>query len=298
MRLPRATGRFACLAGAVLAAGCACSPQPAPASAPAHVAAEPPVQLPATSPPQVVTAAAIARAEQERVGAMERLHARGIVELRTRDDSGERFEQGDLDVRWSRGRGLAVSLSKLGDRWVWLGADTTHWWVFDLKAAPTRLQTGALTSTKAGLAPAFPWLMGARPLCPAPGAEPMPVGAAWRVRVETPVGTLPAGGVVHAVFQVPSLLPVAVELSLPGGVVWRSEFTEWMSVETPGVAQGAWPRLPRRVRATSEGDQRWAVVRIALDSAGADPAVIERSLLYDRAHLQERFAPEVVEHDE
>lgn len=240
-------------------------------------------------------AAEMARREEARAAGLERLHARGIMELRTRDDKGEHFDQGDLDLRWSRELGLAASVSKLGDRWVWFGADRTRWWIFELKAKPSSLRTGPIAGTRPGLASALPWLLGVRPLRPAGGAVPELVKLTWRVKVDVPQGVLPERAVLTAEFDPATLLPVATELALPDGTVWRSAFSEWLAVETPGAAEGAWPRVPRRVQAASGLDDRWTTVRVALDTARADPEATDRPNLYDLALLRERFAPASVE---
>ncbi|MBL9140418.1 MAG: hypothetical protein JNK53_01010 [Phycisphaerae bacterium] len=267
------------LGAALLAWGCAAPP-------------------PMPSAPPGPTSADLTAAELARVGGLDRLHARGVIELRTNDETGEHFDQGDLDLRWSRTLGLAASLSKLGDRWVWIGADATQWWIFELKSKPTRLHTGMLTSARSGLAPAFPWLMGVRPLLPAPSAEPERTNDRCRVRVQLPPGVLPAGAALFADFDAKTSLPVATELTLPGGGVWRSSLTDWMSVETAGVAQGAWPRVPRRALATNGTDDRRTTVRVSLDTARADAEATDRPTLYDLAGLRERFAPQEVETEE
>ena len=58
-------------------------------------------------------------AEEARVGALRVLRARGVAEVRWRDASGDHFEQGDADLRWCDGRGIAVSVSKLGEPFSW-----------------------------------------------------------------------------------------------------------------------------------------------------------------------------------
>jgi hypothetical protein len=237
----------------------------------------------------------IVRRENARTAGLDRLHARGILELRSRDEQGEHFDQGDLDLRWSRDLGLAASVSKLGDRWVWFGADRTRWWIFELKANPSTLRTGSIAGRRPGLAAALPWLLGVRPLRPEPEALPEMVKLHWRVPVEVPAGVLPAHAVLRVEFDPATLLPVATELTLSEGAVWRSGFTDWLAVETPGAAPGAWPRIPRRVQAASGLDDRWTTVRVALDSARADPEATDRPALYDVALLRERFAPAQVE---
>jgi hypothetical protein len=190
---------------------------------------------------------------------------------------------------------MAASLSKLGDRWMWIGNDATQWWSFDLKSSPTVLRTGKLSGAKAGLAPALPWLLGLRPLVPVSGAELVPVQGALRATVATPPGLLPQGAELEATFDSRTLMPTHTTLKLKDGTAWRSSFTEWMSVDTPGVAQGAWPKVSRRVQVSSGIDDGWTQLVVALDSARANPDAVDRPALYNLTELRTRFAPQQVE---
>ncbi|MFM9097402.1 MAG: hypothetical protein ACKOQW_03790, partial [Phycisphaerales bacterium] len=96
---------------------------------------------PAANAPAPDAAAIIAR-ERARVGGLKHLWAKGVAELRWKDASGDHFEQGDLDLRWCAGRGLAASVSKFGDRHAWLGSDGVRWWRFSPKATPPALDVG------------------------------------------------------------------------------------------------------------------------------------------------------------
>jgi hypothetical protein len=229
------------------------------------------------------------------VGGLVRLHARGVAELRRRTEQGETFDQGDLDLRWSRALGLAVSLSKLGDRWVWMGSDASRWWVFELKSEPSRLRTGPLHGSSASVAMAFPWVLGLRPLQPRDGAPVERTEGGWRVVVETPRNELPVGAELVAEFDARTLLVRATELRLAGGEVWRAQLDSWMSVESLGLAEGAWPRVPRRVDVRSGAKAEWTAVRVSLDRADASEAATDRPGLYDLEKLRAQFAPEVVE---
>lgn len=251
-----------------------------------------------TVDPTLATATAIAQAEQSRVGQLARLHGRGVAEFRTKDEKGEHFDQGDIDLRWNPALGMAASVSKLGDRWSWIGSNTTHWWVFELKSDPTLLRTGSLNSPAAGVTAAIPWMLGLRPLIPSEGSTPRLIKETLRVVVATPDGTLPEGATLEAEFDPKSLAPVLVTLSARDGSVWRSGLKDWLTVETPGVAQGAWARIPRRVQIVGGRDDHSTLLLIALSSARADPEATDRPGLYDLAALRERFAPQNVETQE
>lgn len=281
-----------CVAVALALAVPACAPkQAAPTIAPAPPTTTPP------APAALPTAAQIAAAEAARVGHLERLYARGILEVRSKDDQGQHFDQGDLDLRWNRTLGLALSLSKLGDRWIWIGSDLSQWWIFELKSDPTRLRLGSLKGPRAGLAGAMPWLAGIRPLLPQEGAALQPVEGGVRVPLAVPAGALPEGATLVAEFSASTLLPMRTLLRLPNGVEWRMEMSDWGGVETEGVGPTAWPRVPKRVRGSSGGEDRWSNFSMALEVLRADAGSTDKPGLYDLARLKTSFAPQQVEND-
>lgn len=282
MRARPAPPSAAALLSALLAAGALAScaaPQPAPPA----------------SMPGVPTAERIARSEASRAGALRFLHARGVAELRWRDAQGAHFDQGDLDLRWADGRGLAASISKFGDRLAWIGSDGAHWWRFELKSTPTRLVFGSLRGgidrprslDALAAAPAF---LGLRPLVPLEGARVvLREGLAW---VEVSIGG-PGGDRAEAGFDPASFAPRALVLRLEDGAEVRAEFGELVAVRTDGVGEGAWPRVPRQVTARRDADG--PSLSIAIDGAAADPAAADRPALYDLGELRARLAPETVE---
>lgn len=249
---------------------------------------------PAPAGEPVADAARIGAAERARVGSLRVLRARGVAEVRWRDASADHFEQGDADLRWCDGRGIAVSVSKLGDRFGWFGSDGSRWWRFDLKATPSRLVVGTVSDgggSAAGGVPS-PRLLGLRPLVPAPGSVPvLRDGTAW-------VELAPeAGSRAEAGFHPMTLEPVAVRTVAASGAVLEASFDGLFAVETAGVAPGAWPRIPRRVRlrVTGTGGGAPTDLMLALDSAAADAEAADREALYDLARLRAVLAPDVVE---
>jgi hypothetical protein len=249
---------------------------------------------PATAP----TVDAIIASEQARVGALRVLHARGVAELRWTDEQGSHFEQGDADIRWCAGRGVAASISKFGDRHAWLGSDGTRWWRFELKTAPSRLVWGMIAASAPTQAAreaqvANPRFLGIAPLIPRAGAVvEVRDGLAW-VELEHAGGEAVAGVRVEAGFAIGTLEPRSVRAQWNAGDSSRVDFGELMLVETPGVAQGAWPRIPRRLVAVREGGV--TALSIALDSARADAEAADRPTLYDMDGLRARFTPETME---
>ncbi len=242
-------------------------------------------------------AQSIADAERARVGALACLHAKGVVELRSRDASGDHFDQGDVDFRWMPGRGVAASISKFGDRWSWIGSDGTRWWAFELKADPVKLRWGRLERERAGIVGALPWLMALRPLVPVPGAEVRMADGRARVRVQAEGAVLPAGAALEADFDPATHAPVAVRVCRGGAVECEAALAELGAVEVEGMTMGTWPVIPLRVRVRGAGDRAGSEIAVFLDRPRADREAVDRAALYDMDGLRAKFAPGAVEGD-
>lgn len=279
---------------AALAAACTAL---AAAAALVGCAATPPACAAAHGP--VPTEESIRRSEEARAGALAWVHARGVAELRWRDASGDHFEQGDLDLRWCAGRGIAASISKFGDRHAWIGSDGVRWWRFAPKARPSTLDVGVLQTAPGAVrsvpdeCAVTPALLGLAPLRPRAGARVALDGVlAW---VELDPAGLPSteGGRFEAGFDATSLEPRAVRLvDAAGAVAWRVAYDDVRSIEVTGAAPGAWPRAPRRIEATrGEGG---ASLLLALGSISIDRGAVDRAPLYDLEALRAQFAPESV----
>jgi hypothetical protein len=283
----------AAVLGAALAASCAPKATD-PVPAPPRTADAPPLP----------TRDRIVASERARVGGLRVLHARGVAELRWSDAQGDHFEQGDADLRWCAGRGIAVSVSKLGDRHLWVGSDGARWWRFDLKSSPTRLVTGRVAGAGGDAAQGGalhglvrgvpgPRALGLLALEPSEGAVATERdGVAWFA--------IPPEGAVRAEagFDPRTLSPVAVRMVAASGASLEVTFSETFGVDTAGAAPGAWPRIPRRVRLQASGvDGPPLSLQLALDVAVADAEAAGREVLYDLEALRERFMPESVEED-
>ena len=189
----------------------------------------------------VPDAAAIAARERGRVGGLTHLWAKGVAELRWTDDAGDHFEQGDLDLRWCAGRGLAASVSKFGDRHAWIGSDGVRWWRFSPKATPPALDVGEVAPSpgrdwsQVDACSSQPALLGIAPLVPADGAVPeVRDGLAW---IELSAVALPRreGERFEAAFDASTLEPRRCRLvDALGTERWSVEFVDFASVEQAG----------------------------------------------------------------
>ena len=272
----------------------ACAPRAVDSpTASSPTASSPPASVPTAGP----ACDAVAASERARVGGLQFLHAKGVAEIRWKDDDGNHFEQGDADVRWAAARGCAASISKFGDRYALLGTDGRRWWSIFPKAKPSRMEwgaigTGAQSQGANDALAANPRYMGLLPLLPAAGAvAEMEDGLAWFNLADDAANSV--GILARAGFDPVTLVPRAVRLRWPDGSAARVEFGEMMPVETVGAAQGAWPRIPRRIAGSHEG--RGVTLSIALDSARADADAADRPGIYDMDALRSLFAPEQVE---
>ena len=272
------------VATALVVAGCGSVPKAAGDGATA----------PSVAPP---AAGAIADAERARVGGLACLHAKGVAELRSRDASGDHFDQGDVDFRWMPGRGVAASISKFGDRWSWIGSDGVRWWAFELKAEPVALRWGRLDGARAGMVGALPSLMALRPLVPAPGAEPRLVDGGVRVAVGADGAVIPAGAVLEADFDPATLRPRAVRVRRGDAVECEAALSEFGAVEVMGTPPGARPSIPLRVRVRGAGDRAGTEIAIFLSGPRAAREAADLPALYDLDGLRAKFEPGRVEGD-
>ncbi|MHC4430123.1 MAG: hypothetical protein ACYS0D_16225 [Planctomycetota bacterium] len=75
----------------------------------------------------------MAEAHNARVDRVERVYADGAIELRWTDEDGEHFAPGQLDLWIEPPARTAISISKGGDRIMWLGSDGPTAWAFDFR---------------------------------------------------------------------------------------------------------------------------------------------------------------------
>ncbi|GAB4551695.1 MAG: hypothetical protein Tsb0013_13850 [Phycisphaerales bacterium] len=92
------------------------------------------------------------RAHNERVARLDRLWARAIVTIRFTDERGERkWEQGDGHFQLKDASKLALSIGKVGEVLVWIGANDKRFWIIDrLNDDETLLFVGRHDATTRG----------------------------------------------------------------------------------------------------------------------------------------------------
>jgi hypothetical protein len=247
---PRAWLAVGLLATTLFSAGCPPKSTPDPAEAER--------QLPPA--PRFETVWREAEAAQDlRLERMERVYASGQVELRWTDDDGSHFEfcRGELFVRLPAE--TALSLTKVGERFFWLGSDARRRWLFDLRTKSPVLWLVDLDAP----VPAAARRSAAGEQAPLPvrrvalvdlfGLTALPPAVELDAVFDGAPGTLVGeffgeGGPVRVVLDVDSSLPRRVEaLDDEGRAFLRCDLEEYEAVEREGLGPGALPRFPTRI---------------------------------------------------
>lgn len=77
----------------------------------------------------------LAERHNQRVALLDTLYADGVIELKWRDEQGRHAEQGDLDLWLRMPDCTAMQVSKMGERFFWLGSNQEASWMFDFRAS-------------------------------------------------------------------------------------------------------------------------------------------------------------------
>ncbi|MEM8836273.1 MAG: hypothetical protein AAGD00_10675 [Planctomycetota bacterium] len=73
-----------------------------------------------------------ARAHNAEVARFDTLWARGVISIAwTEPDGDSRYEQGNAHLQFDRDQGVALSVNKLGDTYLWFGSDGDRSWVIE-----------------------------------------------------------------------------------------------------------------------------------------------------------------------
>lgn len=81
------------------------------------------------SPPQL---AEWVRAHNAEIARFDTLWARGIISISwTEPDGASRYEQGNAHLQFDRTQGVALSVNKLGETYLWFGSDGERSWVIE-----------------------------------------------------------------------------------------------------------------------------------------------------------------------
>lgn len=241
--------------------------------------------------------ALLARAQNQRIGKLTAVRASGRIELRWRDDGGGHFEQADLDLSLARPDRVYLSVKKLGERFLWFGADAGSAWLFDFRDDQTILYCASAE------VPFSPDVPGGDLIDPARIQVLCGLGILPESRAQAPVVSHDAGrkawcvtvedprGLTRLYLDRASLLPVEVEIfDLEGRRAFRSVIhaDRYRRVSQRGVAPLDRPQFPTLLDITGRGDGE---VKIALDEP--DDQVNPR--LFDLRWLVDTFEPKAID---
>lgn len=253
--------------------------------------------------------ATIAEFHNERVERLSRMHARGVLELRWRDEDGRHFEQGNLDLWLDLPRQTALRVEKLGRVFLWLGSDNERFWLFDMLGDETVLLSARHDAQLRGNG-----LLTVRPLVlldlvgltklldPLPGRVP-PVG--YSPEHDAWVLTAPGqGGVMRMYVDRASLLPVRVEsLDDAGEVAYQSTMRVdlYQSVPRPGAPVAQFARMPRRTIITSVTPSHNGIesgeMSLTLDAPTGRVENQPMDVVFDLNRLMRSMRPDRIEGD-
>ena len=291
---------LAALGAAALAHLSACGPRTEPA-APAVVS---------SATVQADRFAAWIAAHNTRVSRLETVESRGSLELRYSDTDGEHFDQCEFDVFLAPGGRGALRATKLGNNFLWIGGDGTRGWIFRLDTDPTVLKvydrvaehdlgqssdgagefallTPGTVRAVAGLQP-IPTQHELRPI------EAADAGAPPEQRME--VAYAPGGSAGTKVFVRFGAdgLPCAVRVvDARGSVAVSSTLAEYVPAQAANLAQGAWPRIPRRIEITATRADGRATLHLDEPVAMAKRT---KPRFFSLEELTAQFRPDRVEH--
>jgi len=251
--------------------------------------------------------AGLVTAHNARVARLETVESRGSLELRYSDRDGEHFDQCEFDVFLAPGGRGALRATKLGNNFLWIGGDGTRGWVFRLDIEPSLLkiydrvgdhdlgQAGDGAGEFALLTPGT--VRAVSGLQPIPGDhEWIPVGAREGVEgVEQGFELAYRSGPARVFMRFAGDgLPSAVRvLDGRGTVVLESTLAEYVPAEAANLAQGAWPRVPRRIEIVAARANGRAT--LLLD----EPIAMAKRIkprFFDLEELTAQLRPDRVEH--
>lgn len=206
----------------------------------------------APPPPPPIDYAVLREQHNQRIARIPTVRTSGVIELRWRDErGGSHFEQGDIRLFLRLPDRLSLQVHKLGETFLWFGADQGGYWLFDLLNKDDRV---LYLGRDAGAAPAdVPGAIHPLRLIDLLGMTALPDEAAvgyheghdaWLVE------TVGQGGAVRLYFDRATLLPKRVEGLDGSRVICAGELRDYESLAVDGLPPGLFPRIPMRIRLT------------------------------------------------
>jgi hypothetical protein len=267
--------------------------------------------------PEAAGYASLAARQNRRVASLRRIAAEGTLSVRWTEEGRPRYEQGDIEL-WidSEDRfALRVYKAAVGEEFLWLGADASRHWLFDLRnhdepAVVVRSHAAPDAWAVPDSDDSMPIELSPRSLLDLMGVTPLPLvsvpgspvadptvttDAEGNVRIVTVMGR---GGIIRYGFDSSAHLPVWTELlGANGEVLVRGELAldQYESVELDDQPPGAYPKLPMRVRILDPATGS-ETMQIELGFATArNSRMPANDRLFDLDVLMNRFQPTTVD---
>ncbi|MBI1373703.1 MAG: hypothetical protein GC159_13315 [Phycisphaera sp.] len=192
-----------------------------------------------------------------RADRVKQMWVRSVVEVRWKDDDGKHFEQGDGPLILRKPDDVALSVGKLGNTMLWLGADAQRFWLFNLNPPKGEAKTAYVgyhaDVGKHGMN-RLPIPVRPNQLIDLLGITALPDGPAVARRttsgdVTVTVQQSGAGGTYEQVYvlDAETMMPKAISFRSGGEVYVTANLTNYKPLRISEVAPGSWPLVPGRI---------------------------------------------------
>lgn len=209
---------------------------------------------------------ALREAHNRRVAKIEQFWSRAVLEARWTDAAGEKhYEQGDGPLIVRRPAELALAIGKLGETFLWLGANGERYWLFDLhppQGEPTAAYVGRFDQFTEQTAAKLPIpirpdrLISLLGITALPGADeqaPIPTVDDAGATFIIPLGDSLDGPRMYLRLDAADARPQHVTITHADGVILlHAALDAYQPLQRAGSPPGDWPDLPTRITVTSE----------------------------------------------
>lgn len=253
-------------------------------------------------PANAPTLLQLAAAEARRAGALNQLASIGIIELRWTDDTGDHWEQGDIELSYIAPDRTALAVKKLGEIFIWAGSAAGEYWLFDNRASNDSI---AYRGSEADIARSNDLARMLHPLLVIDLAGLAPLVDAsntadessieWDAEARLWVITRPGrAGLLRIGFSPDTFEPKRIEaLDADGRAHLTSRLDRFTRVPVDGLPDGAFPRIPTRIEVTLANDAGTAL--LALDQPRGEVEPAKQRLIFNFDALRTRLRPARIE---
>lgn len=236
----------------------------------------PPSSAPPTEVVEHVNPVALVERYNARVGKVDQLWARAVMEMHWVDERGaKRFEQGDGKLILRKPDDLALAVGKFDETMLWVGCDAKRYWLMELRppeGQPRTAYVGARGPNRpaqlsVGGLPIAPdqlmRLLGIEAL-PLPGEQGVSVSHRGPATVITLRGDKRLGGLaLRTVIEEATARPQVIELVGDQEVVLIAQLSRYRLMERQGVPKGEFPYIATRIETIVPAEQSRIVLTLS-----------------------------------